>query len=48
MNVYFVHFRGSRLQRVTERSEQKEAQAAAHDEHHPIAKAQGEGDRGTL
>lgn len=32
VSVYFVHVRGSRLQWVTERWEQKKAQAAAHDE----------------
>lgn len=44
VNVYFVHVRGSRLQWVTGWWEQKKAQAAAHDEHHPIAKAQREGE----
>lgn len=42
-NVYFHACWSCRLQQVTEAWEQKQAQAAAHDEHHPVAKAQEEG-----
>lgn len=42
-NVYFHACWSCRLQQVTEGWEQKQAQAAAHDERHPVAKTQEEG-----